>query len=226
MTTPGPTTLQAQWAEGPRRARHRSLLRDRLRLLDTSIIPLAERSRDARRTEGIINLVIGAGVFGLGFAYSALSDTSGVSPTQALLWVQGGYTALTGAVQLLWVPARERLSEQYALQPRRTPHDRRLRVRFGEQALEDMASDGRRRRVLGALAGVGFSLASLGIIYRDQIFDGQAWPEPPAFNYLVIGLVGLSMVANLIPVFSASPEERLRDAYRREVRMLREAQDD
>lgn len=208
----------------PASQRRHAFTRERLRLLDTSLIPLGDRSRSARRTQAIVNIVIGAGLIGLGFAFSALTDSDTVSPTQALLWVQGGYTMASGTVGLLWTPTRETLSDEYSHRPRRTPHERRSLVHFGEQALDDIAADGRRRRILSSLAGAGFSLATLGILYRDQIFDGAPWPEPPAFNYLVIGLVGLSMVTTLIPLFTTSSDERMRDNYRRQLQLLRETE--
>lgn len=126
-------------------------------------------------------------------------------------------------MQLAWTPARERLGAEFRAMPTRTAADRRARLHFGEAALDEMARDGSRRRVLSALAGVGLGLGTLGIIYSDQIFNGAPWPEPPEINYLVVGLTGISLVTNLIGVFGRSEEERLRDSYRRELQLLRDS---
>lgn len=200
------------------------MTRERLRLLNGSLIPLAERSRSARRSEGVLNLLMGAGIIGLGYLLQS-PEGSGPSPFSSLLYFQGGWALGTGVVQLAWSPARERLATQFQEMPTRTAADRRARLQFGESALDEMARDGSRRRLLSALAGVGLGLGTLGIIYRDQIFSGAPWPEPPEINYLVVGLTGISMVTNLIGVFSRSEEERLRDSYRRELQLLRDSLD-
>ena len=66
-------------------------------------------------------------------------------------------------------------------------------------------------------------LGTLGILYRDQIFDNAAMPAPTEFNYLIIGLSLVSVAANVITVFSQTEEERLRANYRQEIQMLRES---
>lgn len=210
LAVPAPTT--------PRQ--RPSLLRERLRLLDTGIVPIAERSRDARVTDGIIQLAVGAAFITLGLVLP--SDTPGVDTYQYLSWFQGGYSVAGGLTQLLWAPSRERLSREYAAMPRSTAAERRARVRFGEQGLEEMADDGRRRRFLIPAISSVAQLATLTILYREQIFDGAPMPEPDAINYLMIGLTGVTIATTLLNMLSQSPEEALRDRYRREVEMLRQ----
>ena len=202
------------------RRRRPGLLRERLRLLDTGLVPLAERSRDARITDGIVQLAVGAAFVTLGFVLP--SDTPGVDTYQYLSWFQGGYSVAGGLTQLIWAPARERLSLAYAALPRATAADRRARVRFGEQSLEEMADDGRRRRILIPIISSTVQLGTLAILYRRQIFDGDPMPEPSAINYLMIGLTGVTVATTLLNMLSSSPEEQLRDRYRREVEMLRQ----
>jgi len=217
--SPWPTsTLVAPPAPQPRR--RPSLMRERLRLLDTGIVPIAERSRDARITDGIIQLAVGAAFVTLGFVLP--SDTPGVDTYQYLSWFQGGYSVAGGLTQLLWAPSRERLSREYAAMPRATVAERRARVRFGEQSLEEMADDGRRRRFLVPVISSVTQLATLTILYREQIFDGAPMPEPDAINYLMIGLTGVTIATTLLNMLSQAPEEALRDRYRREVEMLRQ----
>lgn len=217
---PGTASLWAE-AQGPRRSGG-ALTRERLRLLNSALIPLAERSRASRRSEGVLNLLMGAGIIGLGVLLQP-SDAAGPSPFSSLLYFQGGWAAGGGLMQLAWAPARERLGDEFRAMPTRTAADRRARLHFGEAALDEMARDGSRRRVLSALAGVGLGLGTLGIIYSDQIFNGAPWPEPPEINYLVVGLTSISLVTNLIGVFGRSEEERLRDSYRRELQLLRDS---
>lgn len=83
---------------------------------------------------------------------------------------------------------------------------RRARVRFGEQSLEDIASDGRRRRVLSAVSTVAYGLGTLGIFYRAQLFDGEPLPEPVGLNYLVIGSIGIQSIVSVIGALSTSQD--------------------
>ena len=217
------TTLTEPAVTAPSRPRRPALIRERLRLLDARMTPLIVRGNDGRIANGIISTTIGAALVVLGFvAASELEDSSSATILSASLWVQGGYQVVDGAVSLLWKPAREELPPLYRQQPRGTPHERRLAVRYGEQALEDMASDGARRRIIRTIAGTAVGLSTLGILYRDQIFDGQPMPEPSGIHYLMIGLTALSLVPNLLNLFTRSEEERLRDTYRAEIEILRE----
>ena len=200
--------------------RRPSLVRERLRLLDAGLVPLGDRSRDARITDGIIQLAVGAAFVTLGLVLP--SDTPGVDTYQYLSFFQGGYAVAGGLTQLLWVPARERLSRAYAAMPRATAAERRARVRFGEESLEEMADDGRRRRILLPVISSVVQLGTLAVIYREQLFNGAPMPEPEAVNYLMIGLTGVTIATTLLGILSSSPEEQLRDRYRSEVDMLRQ----
>lgn len=193
-------------------------------MLDLALVPVAEQSRDARITSGIVQLAEGAAFVALGFVLPAIAgaDRPGIDTYQYTTWFQGGFMAAAGLTQLLWVPSRERLSREYAEQPRSTPHERRDRVRFGERALDDMAADGRRRRYLMPIATALVPLGTLAILYRHQIFDDDPMPDPPELNYLVIGLVGLSIIPAVVSMFSHSPEEQLRDRYRIELENARQ----
>lgn len=210
----------AALSEGEAPHRAPSMTRERLRLLNATLLPLSERSREARRSEGVRNLLVGAGVMALGFLLQPGDDRP--SPFSDLLFFQGGWQAATGLAGLVIAPSRERLSEEYGRLPYRTGAQRRGRVRFGEEALEEAARDGTRRRVLQGVAGLVYGLGNLAIIYRDQIFNGAPMPEPAELNYLVIGLASVSTVYQLIDAFSRSDDERRRDNYRREVELLRE----
>lgn len=193
-------------------------------MLDRALLTLPDRSRDARITSGLINLAVGAGLVGLGFA-PIWGEGSAPSVPQYLVWFQGGYNVAQGAVELIWAPARERLARQYIAMPVSTAAQRRARVRFGEESLDEIAADGRRRRVLAAVTSVAYSLGTLGIFYRDQLFDGAPLPEPEGLNYLVIGSIGLQTIITVIGAFTTSNDERLRDTYQRELQLLRESND-
>ncbi len=206
-------------------ARVPGLWRERLRILNTSLPPLAERSRDARRTDILVNSISGAVTIGLGFVFSARDDGS-PHPAQVLLWSQGGLLLAQSLAALAFPPARERLSDEFAAMPQNTVRLRHARVRFGEEALDRMAADGARRRVINAVVGIAAALIPVGVIYSDQIFSGRPWPEPPELNVIAVSISGIAVVQALVPLFTRSAEERLRDEYRSRVRMLREGAED
>ena len=218
-------------AEAPARAprataaRAPGLWRERLRILNASLPPLAERSRDARRTDILVNSISGAVTIGLGFVFSARDDGS-PHPAQVLLWSQGGLLLAQGLAALAFPPARERLSDEFAALPQNSVRLRHARVRFGEEALDRMAADGARRRVINAVVGIAAALIPVGVIYSDQIFNGRPWPEPPELNVIAVSISGIAVVQALVPLFTRSAEERLRDEYRSRVRMLREGSED
>lgn len=208
-----------------RPARRRGLWRERLRLLNASLPPLAERSRESRRTDILVNTISGAVTIGLGFVFSPRADGS-PHPAQVLLWTQGGLLVAQGLASLAFPPARERLSDAFGLLPQATVRARHARVRFGEEALDRMAADGARRRVIGAVVGVAAALIPMTVIYSDQIFSGQPWPEPSELNVIAFAVSGVAIVQALTPLFSRSSEERLRDEYRARMRLLREGAED
>jgi hypothetical protein len=106
--------------------------------------------------------------------------------------------------------------------PAGTAHERRLRARFGEHALEDMAADGQRRRILGAVTGALVPVAMLAIAYRGPIFNGTPYTVGP-YDYVLIGISAVQAITSLVQLFSRSEEERLHDAYWQQIRM-REAE--
>jgi hypothetical protein len=208
----------------PPRTRRPSLLREHLRLLDRTLVGLPDRSRDSRITQGLLDIGVGGLEGAIGFAFP--SDISGSpSQTQYLLWFQGGYSIARGVVNLVWAPARERLPHAYMQLPTRTGAQRRARVRAGEEALEEIAADGHRRRLLGGIASSVYSLASLGLIYNRQIFDGAPMPEPVAVNGLLIGLVGVQVLVSVVGMFGTSDDERIRQTYLYELQQLRESRE-
>jgi hypothetical protein len=114
------------------------------------------------------------------------------------------------------------LTAQYVAMPFETARQRRARARFGEHALDDMAADGQRRRILSAVAGAVVPVALLGIIYRDPIFNGAPYTVGP-YDYVIIGFAAVEAVTSLIGLFTRSDEERLREMYWQQIRM-REAE--
>ncbi|MEI8256422.1 MAG: hypothetical protein WCJ30_12180 [Deltaproteobacteria bacterium] len=196
------------------------LLRERLRLLDTSLPPLAESSRRQRITSGVIQMATGTLVGALGFLFPA--GGSGAQDLRPWLWTFGGVAIVTGVLDLAWVPARERLTAQYMQMPYTTARQRRARAVFGEHALEDMAADGSRRRILGAVSGAVLPVALLGVMYREPIFNGTPYLVG-TFDYVIIGFAAVGVITSLIGLFSRSPEERLRELYWQQIHM-REAE--
>ena len=192
-TAPALQLREPQWPASP--PRRTSNVRSRLRLLDQSLIPMAERSHDGRVPSAIGSLVAGGVLTTIGgLTYDSAAPSNAASTYLVIL---GGVEIASGIIQLAWPPARERITAQYRAMPRRTAAERRAAMRFGEQSFDDIAADGARRRVLSSLLNVGLSVSLLGVIYSPQIFDGQPWPEPPAANYLVLGLTGVAVITGL-----------------------------
>jgi hypothetical protein len=179
---------------------------------------LVDASSGGRITTGIIDTAVGGLLIGIGFALepgpsSAVSNTA----VQQMFWVLGGFQVASGLARLAWTPARERLPSEYADLPQGTVAERRERARLGEEMLDRMASDGRLRRVLWGLSGMLIPLATLGVLYAPQLFDGRPFPEPQGFNVLIFAVTALQVGYGVASMFERSEEERLRDRYRREL---------
>jgi hypothetical protein len=206
-----PTTITL--AE-PRRA---SLTRARLRLLDASFAGLAARSSSQRILDGIVSLGAGAVMAGSTFVIPA---TTGGTDLRLWLWATSGYLGLQGIVNLAWAPARERLSREYEALPMATATQRRARVRFGEYALDEMAADGRRRRILAGIANIAATGGLLTLAYSDTIFNGV----PHTFSLtdaVVLTYGGVAVILHVVQMLSQSEEERLRNAYFQQLQILR-----
>jgi hypothetical protein len=195
------------------------LLRERLRLLDTALPPIAASSLRNRILNGAIEMASGTVVGALGFILPAASGSADLRP---IYWTMGAVAIATGIVDMAWTPARERLTAQYMRLPASTGRQRRARARFGEHALEEMAGDGQRRRILGAVTGALVPVAMLAIAYRGPIFNGTPYVVGP-YDYVLIGISAVQAITSLVQLFSRSEEERLHDAYWQQIRM-REAE--
>lgn len=146
--------------------------------------------------------------------------TSGATDLHPWLWATSGYLALQGIVNLAWAPARERLSREYEALPATSAAERRERMRFGERALDEMAADGQRRRILGGIGNVAATLGLLAIPYAEPLFNGT--PRPLGLtDAVVLTYGGVAAVLHVIQMFSLSEEERLRNAYHQQVQLLR-----
>ncbi len=194
-----------------------SLTRARLRLLDASFIGLDARSRGQRILDGALSIGAGGGLVAAAFA---LPSTSGGTSLQPWLWATSGYLALQGIVNIAWAPARERLSVEYQQLPRRTAAQRRAQVRFGERAMDEIAADGQRRRILSGLGNIAMTAGILTAAYADPIFNGA--PRTLGLNdAVVLTYGGVSVVMHVIQMLSSSDDERLRNAYFQQVELLR-----
>lgn len=213
---PPPGVLAPTAADDDVPSRRGSLLRARLRLLNTTLLPLAERSRRQRIIDSVISIGMGAGIGALGF----LVPASPGNDLRPYIWVAGGSSMLSGVINLMWVPARETLSSQFEAMPIQTAQQRRARVRFGEQALEEIAADGARRRTLGAIAGALVSVGTLAAIYHQPLFSGTPYPWGVQ-DAIIIGFTGLSALQSLLQLLGRSDDERLRDEYWQQVNIMR-----
>lgn len=198
----------------PRRA---SLTRARLRLLDASFAGLAARSSSQRILDGIVAIGAGAVMAGSTFVIPA---TTGGTDIRLWLWATSGYLGLQGIVNLAWAPARERMAREYEALPVATAAQRRARMRFGEHALDEIAADGQRRRILAGIANIAATGGLLTVAYSDAIFNGA----PHTFSLtdaVVLTYGGVAVILHVVQMLSQSEEERLRNAYFQQLQMLR-----
>lgn len=198
----------------PRRV---SLTRARIRLLDASFAGLSGRSSSQRILDGIVSIGAGAVMAGSSFV---IPSTPGLTDLRPWLWATSGYLALQGIVNLAWAPARERLSREYESLPSATAAQRRERLRFGERALEEIAADGHRRRILAGIANIAATGGLLTIAYKDTIFNGM--PRPLSLtDAVILTYGGVSVVLHIVQMLTLSEEERLRNAYFQQLELLR-----
>jgi hypothetical protein len=214
QTSPNDSSLDT-----PEPRRRPSSLRTRLHLLNSTLPPLAERSRNQRILDSVLSLAVGAGMGALGF----IVPTSPGNDLRPWFWTIGGVSLTTGVVNLAWVPARESLTARFVAMPMRTAAERRARLEFGERAIEEIAADGARRRVLGAIGNAATSVGMLALIYRDPLFNGTPYTLG-VYDAIVLGFTGLSVVTGLLQLFTRSDDERLRDEYWRQTGVLRTRQ--
>ncbi len=186
-------------------------------MLDTSFAGLAGRSSGQRVLDGIISIGAGGVMFGSSFL---IPPVAGVADLRPWLWATSGYLALQGIVNLAWAPARERLSREYEALPQGTAAQRRARMRFGERALDDMAADGHRRRILGGIANIVATGALLAVPYHDTILNGT--PHTLSLtDAVVLTYGGVAVILHVVQMFSQSEEERLRNSYFQQLELMR-----
>lgn len=191
-----------------------------MRLLDASYAGLAARSGGQRILDGIVSIGAGGVIFGTSFLIPRTMSTSVTTDLHPWLWATSGYLALQGIVNLAWAPARERLSRQYNEMPTSTAAQRRERLRFGERALDEMAADGHRRRILGGIANIAATTGLVLIPYAPAIFNGTPQQIGLA-DAVVMAYGGVSVLFSVIQMFSLSEEERLRNSYHQQVELIR-----
>jgi hypothetical protein len=201
----------------PRRV---SLARARMRLLDASYAGLASRSGGQRVLDGIVSIGAGGVIFATSWLIPRTMSAGVTTDLHPWLWATSGYLALQGIVNLAWAPARERLSRQYSEMPTQTAAQRRERMRLGERALDEMAADGHRRRILGGIANIAATTGLVLIPYAPAIFNGT--PQQLGLtDAVVMAYGGVSVLFSVIQMFSQSEEERLRNAYYQQVELIR-----
>lgn len=198
------------------------MTRARLRILNSTLVGLPARSFSSRILDGVIAIVSGGTSIAAGFLIPSATSVQSLGP---IFWTNGGLLVLQGTLSLAWAPAREGLAERYLAMPARTARERRERLRFGEHALDDMAADGTRRRIFSGLGTAATAVVGLGLTYRNQIFNGVAWNLglPDA---LIFTTLGVQTIVSLFQLFSASEDERLRDSYWQQVRLLESEEQD
>ncbi len=221
---PGVNGVEPPAVGFPQPGRPPSLMRARLRMLNTLLPGIAQRSRENRVRDGIIQLAVGSGFFALGWVSFALTP-AGSPPIWPYIFASSGVSVFSGILTLAWAPARERLSDEFARMPMSNSIERRARTMFGERALDDMAADSRLRRTLEGVVSITATLALLGAMYWDPIFNSAHTTRSiSVVDGFIIGLGGFSIITSIVSMFARTEEERLRDAYHQHVRVLQSEQ--
>lgn len=190
----------------PAAARREANLRLRLRLLGDDLMTLDQRSYTSRYIDAISAIVIGGALIAIG---AALGDEEIHPAGRRLLYFSGAVSAAEGALSLAFVPSMGDDALRFTAMPDEERRDARRKLRFGERALEDAASEARTDRLVNALGGMGLGVAYFGALP----FLGFTGDGPQILDYFLIAYAALAVVQGVISLLSRTPAERMWDVY-------------
>ena len=175
----------------------------RLRVLGTDLDALASHDSGGLGG-GVMSMLAG----GLSIALAQLIDQSAV---RTFLYVFGTTSLVRGGLELTLSPDAESAALSYSHWPMRVPEEVMERLRFGESALDGLARDSRRLRMLDGAASIAAGAITvpfllLGPHDKDSKFD--------TLDLFVVVGAGVSVLSGVVNLFSQSEAEKRNDAYK------------
>ncbi len=187
--------------------RLRSSVATRMRALSADLQVLSLRG-DGSVVDGVLALVMGATTIGIGIAI----DLSGSSPGPSLtpyLYVYGSAGILRGILDFAFMQSPSSAAVAFTHMPMADLADVRARLRFGEHALESLASNAELSRILDGSLSIATGLAVVPIYLGPTNFTFTS-----AFDYFVLIGAAVSVTTGTITLFSTNESERRWAAYR------------
>ena len=174
----------------------------RLRVLDRDFTALG-----ARGGNGIVDGVLAIVSGGLSITIGLLVGDSSRNLSN-FLFIIGGAAVARGVIDLALTPDPSDAAIEFGHMPMGTVDEVKLRLRYGETALEDLADETRLARLLdaGVSIGAGVGFSTLFLVQNDlDAVEPLDW-------FLLIG-AAISVVSGVINLVSRSEAERRWDAY-------------
>lgn len=177
-----------------------SRLATRLRVLSTDLTALSGRGGN-HIVDGVLSSLSGVLSIALGFKEPHPLDT--------YLFLWGSANIGRGIIDLALTPSAATPAVTYAHMPSGTLDEARVRLTFGEQALERLATRTRLARILDSSINIAVGVAVVPIFLGPNDFA----IEDPLDYFVLIGS-GISVVSGLINLTTRSAAERRWTAYR------------
>lgn len=196
-----PTVPEAEVAPQLRVPAH---IGTRLRVLSTDINTLGARGGGGI-ADGIFSVVTGGLMITLAVAFGGSPDTESVAP---LLYCLGGASLGSGLIELIVVPNPYTAMLEYSHMPMTSVAEVKQRLRFGEGALDSLASRNRLARLLDGTIRVGAGATLMGLTL-------SANSEANSDTLLLFGMLGATTLAigGAISLLSSSDAEQRWEAY-------------
>ena len=201
---PGPANLGIVLGDDEEAPRIPARIGTRLRVLGTDLDALASRSSGGLGS-GVMSILTG----GLSIALAQLIDQPAV---RTFLYVFGTTSLIRGGLELTLSPDAESAALSFSHLPMRVPEEVMDRLRYGEQALADVASDSRRLRMLDGAVSI-----ATGAITVPFLLLGPDNPKTDSkFDtldlFVVVG-AGVSVLSGVVSLLSSSEAEKRNEAY-------------
>ncbi len=196
----------------------------RLRLLESNLLTLdAMGSGSGRLVSGIASMVIG-GIFvtlGATLTDETLGGTGpgsheAASGVRGILFVFGGLSLADGLITLLFIPDLGDAAIEYQAMPYSPRRAAIAKMRYGERALQDYASQSRTDRLVNGIGGSLIGLAGIGaiLVLADITPDNN-----PLMFYVFVGFGVIQVIGGVIDIVTPSRAERMWAAYDRTSRL-------
>ncbi|MDH5493546.1 MAG: hypothetical protein OEY14_16450 [Myxococcales bacterium] len=181
------------------RARLPTRLATRIRVLETDLQAVASRGGN-HILDGILGIVWG----GVSITFGFLIEP----PGRAYLLTFGAASAARGVVALTLHPDASGPSIAYGHLPMQTPEEAELRLRFGEEALERIATRSLLVRVLDASISMAAGVAVIPIFLGPNDYEITS-----TWDYFILIGAGVTVLGGVINLATRSPAEKRWSAY-------------